>query len=197
MAILGASQPLTASKSQDFGGVSANSNLTQLRDPAALLLSGDKQMKRFIQSLALALLLTPFVGSFAAAQSVAGPADSVVYVQVEPNRELTGSIVELAELSVTTSFGEVKVPLSKVDGVKMNIGNDNSAVLAFKNGDMLTGKVTLDKVQLKTDWGTAHINTSKIKMISTDKNARFFTDQTSGSSGWRFTKAQPVPARGR
>lgn len=152
-------------------------------------------MTYFLKSLALALMLTPATMNFAAAQSVEGPADSVVYVSVSQNRELSGSVVELDELNVSTSFGEVKVPMSKIDGIKMNIGNDNGAVLAFKNGDMLSGKINLDKVKLKTDWGTAHIDASQIETITTDKNARFFTDNSTGGSGWRFTKAQPVPAR--
>ena len=151
-------------------------------------------MNLFIKSLALALMLTPATMNFASAQGVQGPAGSTVFVSVSPNRELTGSVVDLDELSVSTSFGEVKVPIAKIDGIKMNIGADNGAVLAFKNGDMLSGKVNLDTVKLKTDWGTAHINADQIETITTDKNARFFTDQTTGGSGWRFTKAQPVPA---
>jgi formylmethanofuran dehydrogenase subunit D len=155
-------------------------------------------MNYLLKSLALALILTPATMDFASAQSVEGPANSVVFVSFSQNRELTGSVTELDELKVTTSFGEVNVPMSKIDGIKMNIGNDNSAVLAFKNGDMLSGKVNLDTVQLKTDWGTAHIDASQIETITTDKNARFFTDNTSGGSGWRFTKARPVPVqRGR
>ncbi len=152
-------------------------------------------MNYFLKSLALALMLTPATMNFAAAQSVEGPADSVVFISVSQNRELTGSVVELDELSVSTSFGEVKVPMNKIDGIKMNIGEGNGAVLAFKNGDMLSGKVNLEKVKLKTDWGTAHIDATQIETITTDKNARFFTDNTTGGSGWRFTKAQPVPVR--
>ena len=151
-------------------------------------------MTYFFKSLALALMLTPATMNFAAAQSVEGPAGSTVIVSVSQNRELTGSISALDELNVSTSFGEVKVPFAKIDGIKMNIGNDNGAVLAFKNGDMLSGKINLDKIQLKTDWGTAHIDAAQIETITNDKNARFFNDNSSGGSGWRFTKARPVPA---
>jgi hypothetical protein len=155
----------------------------------------EKLMSYFFKSLALALMLTPATMNFAAAQSVEGPAGSAMIVSVSQNRELTGSITELDELSVSTSFGEVKVPMAKIDGIKMNIGNDNGAVLAFKNGDMLSGKINLDKIQLKTDWGTAHIDAAQIETITSDKNARFFTDNSSGGSGWRFTKARPVPVQ--
>ena len=152
-------------------------------------------MKSFAKALAVAVLATPFLMTgFAAAQSVDGPADSVVFVTVAQNREISGAIVELNEIDVATSFGEVKVPMAKIDGIKMNVGADGGAVLAFKNGDMLTGKVQLDKVQLKTDWGVAHVNSDKIETITFDKNARFYADQTSGSSGWRFTKSRPVSA---
>ena len=111
-------------------------------------------MSYFFKSLALALMLTPATMNFAAAQSVEGPAGSTMIVSVSQNRELTGMITELDEINVTTSFGEVKVPMAKIDGIKMNIGNDKGAVLAFKNGDMLSGKINLDKIQLKTDWAS-------------------------------------------
>jgi len=151
-------------------------------------------MSYFLKSLALALMLTPATINFAAAQAVEGPAGSSVIIKVSQNRELTGSITALDELNVSTSFGEVKVPMAKIDGIKMNIGNGNDAVLAFKNGDMLSGKVNLDKVQLKTAWGIAHIEAAQIQTITSDKNARFYNDNTSGGSGWRFSKASAVPA---
>jgi len=151
-------------------------------------------MSYFFKSLALALMLTPATMNFAAAQAVEGPAGSSVIVKVSQNRQLTGAITALDELNVSTSFGEVKVPMAKIDGIKMNIGNGKDAVLAFKNGDMLSGKINLDKVQLKTDWGIAHVDAAQIETITSDKNARFYTDNTSGGSGWRFSKAPPVPA---
>lgn len=152
-------------------------------------------MSYLFKTLALALMLTPATMNFAAAQPVAAQAGGTMIVSVSQNRELTGMIIQLDELSVTTSFGEVKVPMTKIDGIKMNIGNGNGAVLAFKNGDMLTGKINLDKVQLKTDWGTAHIDAAQIQTVTNDKNARFFNDSSTGGSGWRFTKARPVPAQ--
>lgn len=150
-------------------------------------------MKSFVRFLAVALLTIPLVSTQdVAAQSVDGPAGSTAYVTVSQNRELSGAVAELTELDVSTSFGEVKVPVAKIDGIKMNVSGDGAAVIAFANGDMLTGKVQLDTIKLNTEWGTAHINANKIETITFDKNGRFFADNTSGSSGWRFTKSQPI-----
>ena len=152
-------------------------------------------MLNLITPLSLAMLIATSLVNFAAAQDVTGPSGSEVFVKVTQNREISGTPVDLTELKVTTSFGAVASPLAKIDGIKMHADGNDSSVIAFKNGDLVTGKVELDTVKLKTDWGTAHIDAAQIETITSDKNARFFTDNTTGGSGWRFTKAQPVPVQ--
>jgi len=155
------------------------------------------RMKTILTRLTFALMLTSFLFSgFATAQELAGPSDAgKIFVKVKGNREISGIPAGLTEVKVTTSFGEVAVPLAKIDGIKMKIDNQGNSVIAFKNGDMITGKITLKTVNLKTDWGQANINTEMIEMISLDKNGRFYQESGAGSKGsWRFSKAPPVPA---
>lgn len=155
-------------------------------------------MSAFFLRLSLALLLTVSAASFTFAQDVTGPAGSDVFVRVTQNREISGTPIDLAEIKVTTSFGEVAIPLAKIDGIKMHADGNDSSVIAFKNGDLVTGKITLDVIKLKTDWGTAHINTSQIEQVTSSKDARFFNDtSSSGVKSWRFQKtpAGSAPAR--
>ena len=150
------------------------------------------------RTFALVLALSPFMlTGIASAQELSGPNNSEIFVKVTQNRELSGTIVELTDLKIMTSFGEVSIPLEKIDGLKMHADADDSAVIAFKNGDFVTGKVLLEKIQLKTEWGTAHINTEKIEMFATTKNAKFFSDTTGGRQSWRFSKAPVAATPGR
>jgi hypothetical protein len=158
---------------------------------------GDFSMTKLLKKVAIAAMLTPFLlGSFAAAQEVAGPADgTVLYVNLSQDRELSGSLVEMADMKVTTSFGEVAIPFSKIDGIKLHADASDASVIAFKNGDLITGKVVLDQVKLKTDWGAAHVNTTQIESVTTTKNAKFFSDMRDGKRKWRFSKAPTSAAQ--
>ncbi len=103
-------------------------------------------------------LLLMFVAILASASSVVAQdaaSDGKLYVKINKYRDIEGVPVELADIKVTTSFGEVSIPLAKIDGVKMNATPDGSAVIAFKNGDLVSGKVVLDIIKVQTDWGQA------------------------------------------
>jgi hypothetical protein len=143
-----------------------------------------------IRSFIVAVAMTAFLFSGATtAQELAGPNNSAVFVKVSKNRELSGDIVALTDMKIQTSFGEVSIPLEKIDGIKMHADADDSAVIAFKNGDLVTGKILLEKLQLKTEWGTAHILTEKIETVMTSSTAKFFSDTTGGRQSWRFSKS--------
>ncbi|MFK7769778.1 MAG: hypothetical protein AB8B55_21400 [Mariniblastus sp.] len=144
-----------------------------------------------LSRLTLAMLLSASLISISNAQEVAGPEGSTLYVKVAQT-ELSGTPIELAEIKVTTSFGDVSIPLAKIDGIKMHADADDSAVIAFKNGDLVTGKVVLETINLKTSWGTAKINTSQIDTVMASRTARFYPEASGGTKGWRFTTAAPA-----
>ena len=149
----------------------------------------------FFARLSLVMLIATSLVNLASAQEMDGPSGSEVYVKVTQNREISGTPIDLTELKVTTSFGEVAIPMAKIDGIKMHADGNDASVIAFKNGDLVTGKVELETIKLKTDWGTAHVNTSQIEQITSDQSARFFSDASgSGAKAWRFQKTPP-PAR--
>ncbi len=150
-------------------------------------------MSTILTRLTLALVLVASMVSFSIAQDVTGPKGSTLFVKVAQT-ELSGTPIELAEIKVTTSFGDVSIPLAKIEGIKMHVDAEDSAVIAFKNGDLVTGKIVLETVNLKTSWGTAKINTSQIDTVMSSRNARFFADNSGGTKGWRFTNSAAAPA---
>lgn len=143
-------------------------------------------MNQLMGRAALAFVLCGLMAIPTVAQEIEGPLGQIVYVTVSQNRELSGTLLDITEIKVSTSFGDVQIPVAKIDGIKMHADANDAAVIAFKNGDLVTGKVTLETVKLKTEWGTAHVNTSQIEQITTSKNAKFFPD--SSTKGWRFSK---------
>ena len=144
---------------------------------------------RYLSTLIIALMAIPMAISSVNAQELAAPTAGKVYVVISRNNDLAGSIIDLKTLKVETAFGAVSIPMTKIDGIKMHADAKDNAVIAFKNGDLVTGKVVLDIVKLKTEWGTAHINTEKVEMITNSRNSKFYSDTSTGKSVWRFTKA--------
>ena len=149
-------------------------------------------MSALFSRLAVGCLIVGLMSPVLTAQEVAGPQGTQIFVRVTQNREIAGTPIDLVEIKVSTSFGDVAIPLAKIDGIKMHADGEDSAVVAFKNGDLVTGKITLETIKLKTDWGTAHIMTSQIETVTDDHNARFYADSSGGAKGWRFTKATPI-----
>ncbi len=165
-------------------------------------------MKTFLRSLAVAALVAPmFCGlvvaqddapateTQAAAPTVTAPATgSVVYVKIEQAPDLEGAVVDLPTVTLTTSFGDVPVPVEKIDGIKMNADSDGTSVVAFKNGDLLTGTISMDTLKLRTNWGTAHIDASAIESVTMTPDGRFFMDNSGGVRSWRFSKVMAEAA---
>lgn len=144
-----------------------------------------RQSKMFL----IALLVFPMAMASADAQELSSDEGAKVFVSITRNNNLSGKILGLETLTVETEFGEVSIPMAKVDGIKMHSDAKDNAVIAFKNGDLVTGKVVLDTVKLKTRWGTAHVNTGKIETITLSESSRFYSDTSSGKAVWRFTKS--------
>ncbi len=134
-----------------------------------------------------ALFIAATFAPLTQAQEISGPSADKLFISVTQNRKLSGTPIELSSLKVTTGFGEVVIPLTKIDGIKMHADADDAAVIAFKNGDLVTGKIELEKVSIKTDWGKAHINTAQIDSITSSPNAKFVPDASGGSRAWRFS----------
>ena len=149
-------------------------------------------MATILGRVSFAMLLSAFFTSTLHAQSIDGPAGEKIFVNVTQNRELVGTPIELDTIKAITGFGEVAMPLAKIDGIKLHVDADDSAVIAFKNGDLVTAKVNLEQISLKTVWGKAHIKLDQIETIVANSRARFYPETANGAKGWRFSNGQPV-----
>ena len=59
---------------------------------------------------------------------------------------------------------------------------------------MVTGKIDLGDLQLKTNWGKAHIKADAINTISASQFGSFYSDSSGG--GWRYTRGKVSPNQG-
>ena len=70
----------------------------------------------------------------------------------------------LATVPVQTSYAKIDVPLTQIQALK--IGDDHETVtLNLRNGDKLTGVISLKPIELKTVFGTASIGVEHIQQI--------------------------------
>lgn len=114
----------------------------------------------------------------------------IMFVNLAKGKNITGKIA-IEKLNVKTNFGNVEIPIGKVAGIRLHADKDDSAVIAFDNGDIITGKIELREVQIKTDWGKAYVKANFIESLTLDRNSQFYNDQTTGS--WRFSRVTTQP----
>ena len=112
----------------------------------------------------------------------------VFFLDLAQEQKIEGVPVDVEKFKITTGFGDVQVPLDKIDGIRLNALEDGSAVMAFKNGDVLTGELHLSDLKLKTSWGFATVNIAYIGQISTTKGASFSSSTSNGKTTWSFSR---------
>ena len=144
-------------------------------------------MKSILGHLSVILLLSVCCISNANAQEMGGPADGKIFVKVTRNREISGTPISLGEIKFQAEFGKVSVPMAKIAGIKLHVNGEDAAVIALKNGDLVTGAIELETISLNTTWGKAHVKLDQIETILADSKSRFFAESTAGNKGWRFS----------
>ena len=148
-------------------------------------------MLGFLGRFSVILLLSACCVSSSSAQDISGPADGKLFIKVTRNRQLSGAAVSLDEISFKAEFGQVSIPMAKIAGIKLHVNADDDAVIALKNGDLVTGEIGLKQVTLKTSWGKAHVKLDQIETILADSKSRFFAETSGGTRGWRFSSGTP------
>lgn len=109
------------------------------------------------------------------------------FLDLAQSKKLQGIVVDIQKFDITTGFGDVQVPLDKIEGIRLNAMPDGSAVMAFKNGDILTGILHVNDLKIRTSWGFATVNIAYIQQISTTRGAVFSSSAADGKTTWQFT----------
>lgn len=118
---------------------------------------------------------------------LAGP----ITLEMKGGSRLVGIPTKLTRFTLCTSFGDVAFDLGKVEGIRIvgpptGSGDDFKieAVAVFRNGDVLTGKLKLETIELKALWGVASVDVKQLTSLVTT------TDRVSwrNHGGWRIER---------
>ena len=112
--------------------------------------------------------------------------DADVVIELTKSRRITGELGSLTSVTLGTKFGEANIPLAEVDGVKLHVDENDSCVVAFKNGDVVTGQLKLEALEISTDWGSANVKLASVETILMNKRGSFYQDSADGKNRWRF-----------
>jgi hypothetical protein len=122
-----------------------------------------------------------------------------VTLEMKGGSRLVGIPTKLTRFTLCTSFGDITFDLGKVEGIRIvgppsGSGDDFKieAVAVFRNGDVLSGKLKLETIELKALWGEASVDVKQLTSLVTT------TDRVSwrNHGGWRIERnsgAGPPP----
>ncbi len=110
--------------------------------------------------------------------------EDLVFVRLSDVKSLAGELDEISEITLTTKFGEVSIPMEQIAGIKLHTDEDDSAVVVFVDGDVLTGVPAIPMLNLSTDWGKAEVNPEAVQSITTTGNSKFSRSNTDFGTRW-------------
>ncbi len=110
--------------------------------------------------------------------------EDMLFIRLSDVKSLAGELDEISEITMTTKFGEVVIPMEQIAGIKLHTDEDDSAVVVFVDGDVLTGVPTLPMLKLSTDWGKADVNPEAVQSITTTSNSKFSRQNTDFGTRW-------------
>ena len=110
--------------------------------------------------------------------------DELLFIRLSDVKSLAGELDEISEITMTTKFGDVTIPMEHIAGIKLHTDEDDSAVIVMVDGDVLTGVPSLPTLQLSTDWGKAEVNPEAVQSITTTNNSKFSRQSTDFGTRW-------------
>ena len=110
--------------------------------------------------------------------------EDLLFVRLSDVKSVAGELDEISEITMTTKFGEVTIPMEQIAGIKLHTDKDDSAVIVMVDGDVLTGVPSLPMLKLSTDWGKAEVNPEAVQSITTTGNAKFSRQNTDFGTRW-------------
>ena len=105
---------------------------------------------------------------------------------VMTNGDLLTGLPDSPDLRIATDYGQVPVTFSEIKNVEMQGGDNVTAVIQKKNGDVMRGTLETEELSLKLDMGVT------VKAIYKDKFSKMFVDDGNSQVAAQFGLAQPV-----
>lgn len=95
------------------------------------------------------------------------------FVKLSDESAIVGQMELDQELAFETKFGEVKISMGQIAGIRFHIDGEDAAMVVLKNGDSITGTPVSESFEMNTDWGRAEFDPVFVEAITTSANAQF------------------------
>jgi hypothetical protein len=101
--------------------------------------------------------------------------DKRISLTLSDGTRLVGKPSDLEELAFTTEYGELKVPIAKIDGLRFSDypggGGEHACGVHFTNGDVLSARLQLKSLKLDTLVGDVDVECRHVRsmVMSTDE----------------------------
>ena len=102
--------------------------------------------------------------------------------------KLEGTLLNMSEIKMKTSFGEAVMPLNEVAGIRLAEAGNGTTTIILHNGDSVTGGTELQQVDIITEWGRAEVNGSTILSILFTQGVKWESDPGFTGARWKLVE---------
>ncbi|MEQ8791875.1 MAG: hypothetical protein RIC55_36800 [Pirellulaceae bacterium] len=128
------------------------------------VIAADAQAQRFEGSGA-----SPSASGFAGTLEAASPRENGVALTLSDGTRLVGKPDALEALEFKTSYGELKIPVEKIAGLRFSDypygGGEHACGVHFTNGDVLSARLQLKSIKLKTLVGEVNVECQHLRSL--------------------------------
>lgn len=113
-----------------------------------------------------------------------------MYVRINSQRGIYGSLRDFKTLSIKTQFGKVNVPTSEIAGIRFNDGNVNRAFVVLKKGDVFSGEIDFTSITVSSRWGNRKLKLHELESLTLARASVFLRDAVKPKR-WRLESLLP------
>ena len=117
-------------------------------------------------------------------------AASTMKIKLRGDMELSGTPMDVDSITVNSLFGQAKLPIHTVAGVRFAQKADEQTTIVLQNGDVITGELGMENLKIVSEWGEATVNIPHIETIVFRSDLAWTPVNTGGGTRWRLTKVR-------
>ena len=102
--------------------------------------------------------------------------NTTMFFRINDKRGVMGDFSDTDSLQFTAGFGDVKIPLKQISGIRFNAKSEQEVFVTLKNGDAFSATIQWSKIEVKTRWGTKELAVSQLESITADRESRYAVD---------------------
>ena len=136
----------------------------------------------------------PIIGGNTSAAKVA--TSGRVKIQLKEGMVLEGSPVGIESIQMASLFGEAKIPLHTIAGIRFSQKATEQSTVVLLNGDALTGELAMTELKCIADWGQAAVNVGHIVSVVFRPDLTWSSVPTPSGDRWQLKKTSGTVING-